>query len=104
MFKALQLSYEGRVGISLMVHIFDLPENRLTLLRRLECMSFKVRMHGYEYFVRKDLFVFVLILLPAQRRAVFYKVAWNLHESLKAIEVAVDVIEEFDAGLAVEVI
>lgn len=87
-----------------MVHVFDLPENRLALLHRLERMSFKARMHGYEYLVRKNMFVFVLTLLPTQHRVVFHKVAWNLPESIKAIEVVKGTIKEFDAGIALEVL
>lgn len=83
--------------------VFSLPDNRRSLVFRLMKEGFKVRMHGYEYFIRKGKFICMLILYPYWSSAVIYRVEWNLKEFNEAIDRITRILREIDSELKIEV-
>jgi len=78
---------------------------REILLYRLMKEGFHVRMHGYEYFIRRrGKFVCVVVLYPAWSSAHIYKISWNPQESEEAIQVISKVLREMDPNLNLKVI
>jgi hypothetical protein len=66
--------------------------------------GFKVRMHGYEYFVRDRNFVAIIVLNPLWNSARVYEIPWNLEESRVAINVILGLIREIDPRISIEVV
>ncbi|MEM2896218.1 MAG: hypothetical protein QXG01_01370 [Candidatus Bathyarchaeia archaeon] len=72
-------------------------------MNRLIAEGFSVRMHGYEYFVRKNQFVCVLLINPSKNEANFYKMAWNYQESMESIQKIMKILLEMDPSMKLEI-
>ena len=68
-----------------MSSVFDSAEKKRELFYRLTEMGFKVRMHSYEYFVRANKFVCIIVLNSFWKAARLYTLPWNIEESKRAI-------------------
>lgn len=66
--------------------------------------GFKVRMHSYEYFIRRKKFVCVVVVYPEWNSATIYKVKWNIEESERAVENIVKILETLEPKLKIEII
>ena len=70
-------------------------EMRENLLYRLMKEGFHLRMHGYEYFIRRrEKFVCLVVLYPTWGSAHIYKISWNPKESEEAIQVISKILKE----------
>ncbi|MBO3803898.1 MAG: hypothetical protein JTT11_08555 [Candidatus Brockarchaeota archaeon] len=81
---------------------FVLPEKRMELLHALLRSGYKARMHGCEYFVRKDKFVLTIALNPEWNLARVRRAAWNFSESVEAGRRVEAMIRGIDPGIAIE--
>jgi len=80
-------------------------EMRKTLLYRLMKEGFHVRMHAYEYFIRRGgKFVCVVVLYPTWGSAHIYKISWNPKESEEAIQLISKILKEMDPNINLKVI
>jgi hypothetical protein len=80
---------------------FSPLSKRLKLLNRLVSEGFSVRMHGYEYFIRKNKFVCVLLINPSKNEANFYRILWNYQESIVSIRKIMKILLEMNPSIRI---
>lgn len=85
-----------------MIPVFASLENRRKLLFRLQKAGLKARMHSYEYFMRKNRFVCVLVLSPTRSLATLYEVRWNRIEAKEAVDGISKLLKEMDPTIRIE--
>jgi len=85
-----------------MISVFALVENRRKLLFRLQKAGLQVRMHSYEYFIRRKRFVCVLVLSPTRSLATIYDVGWNGIEAKEAVDEISKLLKEMDPTIRIE--
>ena len=61
-------------------------------------------MHSYEYFVRANKFVCIIVLNPLWNAVRLYTMPWNIDESLQAIGTVSEMIREIDPEVKITVI
>lgn len=86
-----------------MPQIFESIDKRRELFNRLTKEGFYVRMHGYDYFIRKRKFVCTVLLSPVWGSATLYRISWNIKESEEAIRKITKIIEEMDPSLKIRI-
>lgn len=88
-----------RSSLSTRIFPFILPENRLNLLHSLQKEGFQVRMHGYEFFVWKNLFVCVLSFLPWSGIVFIRRIPWNKEESEASVMKILKILRSMDPDI-----
>jgi hypothetical protein len=83
---------------------FTTTERRRQLCTLLRATGFKVRMHSYQYFIRGEKVVCVLILHPHWQTATLHRIKWNRDESVRAVRVIARLIKTLDPELAIEIV
>jgi hypothetical protein len=87
-----------------MQSVFASAEKRRELLYALLRGGFQVRMHSYEYFIRRGKFVSMVVLNPTWNLARIRLVRWNLEESIRAAKEIEMVLRGLDPGVRIEVV
>ncbi|MEM3507664.1 MAG: hypothetical protein QW589_03905 [Candidatus Bathyarchaeia archaeon] len=82
---------------------FNSLNKRLEFLNRLITEGFNVRMHGYEYFIRRNKFICVILINPSKNEADFYKILWNHQESIISIKKIMKILLEMNPGMRLEI-
>jgi len=82
---------------------FSSLNERLKLLNRLIIEGFNVRMHGYEYFIRKNKFVCILLINPSKNEIEFYRIPWNYQESMNSIQKIIRILLEMNPTIKLEI-
>lgn len=86
-----------------MPQIFESMDKRREFFNRLITEGFHVRMHSYDYFIRKRRFVCTVLLNPVWGSATLYRVNWNLKESEEAIQKITRILKEMDPSLKIRI-
>ncbi|MBS7609017.1 hypothetical protein KEJ19_00390 [Candidatus Bathyarchaeota archaeon] len=71
----------------------------MNFLHALQREGFQVRMHGYEFFVRKSLFVCALSLLPWSGIVLIRLIPWNREESEASIIKMLNILRSMDPNI-----
>ena len=79
-------------------------EKRREFLYSIIKNGFKVRMHSYEYFIRKEKFVCIVILHPQWNSATIHRITWNMKESERAAEGIAKILKEVDPTIEVAIV
>lgn len=87
-----------------MSSVFNSAAKRREFFYRLIEKNFKARMHSYEYFIRAQKFVCIVVLNPLWNAARLYTIPWNIEESKHAIKTISEMIQKIDPSIKITVI
>jgi len=77
-------------------------EKRRELLYALLHAGFQVRMHSYEYFIRRGKFVSIVILSPTWNTAKIKLIGWNLKDSAESAKEIEIILKGLDPGIGID--